>query len=60
MLHKGCNSRPTIDELMSILRSEVLAYSRLFVVVDALDDMDTGAIKGYCSIGCDPCLPRSH
>lgn len=36
--HVSYGTRPTLDEIIPLLRSEICYYSRLYVVIDALDE----------------------
>ncbi|KAK4072353.1 hypothetical protein Trihar35433_4417 [Trichoderma harzianum] len=36
--HKAQHTRPSIDEILTVLQSVTLMYSRIFVIVDALDE----------------------
>jgi hypothetical protein len=36
--HKNRGTRPVLDEVVKVLGSEIMTYSRVFVVVDALDE----------------------
>jgi hypothetical protein len=36
--HKNNNTRPTLDELSKMLESEIALYSKIFIVLDALDE----------------------
>jgi len=40
--HKKKETCPTLDELLSVLRSETARFSKAFVVVDALDECPEG------------------
>ena len=37
-LHNHQSTRPTLDELTTALKSEIGAYSKVFIVIDALDE----------------------
>jgi Cdc6-like AAA superfamily ATPase len=36
--HKATRTRPSVDEILRILQSVVTTYSRIFIIVDALDE----------------------
>ena len=38
LYHQNQPARPTLDEILSILNSVSIGYSRLFIIVDALDE----------------------
>ncbi|KAF8886196.1 hypothetical protein BD779DRAFT_1673365 [Infundibulicybe gibba] len=59
--------RPTLDELVSILRTEAETYARVFVIIDALDEadiqiwtLDLGRLRALSEISLPPPLqPQS-
>jgi hypothetical protein len=40
--HMEKRSRPTLDELLQVLKSELMSYSRCFIAIDALDECTYG------------------
>ncbi|OPB40202.1 ankyrin repeat protein [Trichoderma guizhouense] len=38
--HKALRTRPSINEILTVLQSVTLLYSRIFIVVDALDECE--------------------
>lgn len=43
-LHREKGTRPSLDEISKTLRSVVATYSRVFIIVDALDELQTSDI----------------
>jgi Cdc6-like AAA superfamily ATPase len=39
--HKDKRTQPSIDEILRVLQSVAVQYSRVFIIVDALDECDT-------------------
>jgi hypothetical protein len=45
-LHVDCGTRPSLSEMSRILQSEIEGYSKVFVIVDALDECPDDGSRG--------------